>query len=221
MNKKKHKKILVLLFWTVLIAICIINREKMSVETIRSVSDDRPLFAALILWSFFAVKSVSVVLYSGALFAASGILFLLPVAIPVSILGAVIMTSIPFFFGRGMAKDELDALLQKNEKLRMVAELQGDNHFLVAFFVRIISCLPSDLVSMYLGASGFRYLQYIPGTILGMLPDIVLITIIGTSIQDPTSSGFLISVGVKLLFSVLSLLIFRLWRKQNSKTVIH
>jgi uncharacterized membrane protein YdjX (TVP38/TMEM64 family) len=61
-----------------------------------------------------------------------------------------------------------------------------------------------------MGASGIRYFPYITGTILGMLPSIVSITLVGVNITNPKSFEFAMSVISTILLSAVSLLVY--WR---------
>ena len=67
--------------WAALIVVCIVNRDKITAEGIVGLVPQNSWLSAIILLMLFAVKSVSVVIYSGILYAASGILFSLPIAI--------------------------------------------------------------------------------------------------------------------------------------------
>ena len=57
------------------------------------------LLAAVVMLALFALKSISVVIYGSALYAASGLLFPLPAAVLVNLMGTVIMVSIPYSVG--------------------------------------------------------------------------------------------------------------------------
>ena len=62
---------------------------------------------------------------------------------------------------------------------------------------------------MFLGAAGVNAAKYM----LGNLPGIIAITIVGQSITDPTSPTFIISLSVTVLISVISLVIYRIYKK--------
>ena len=75
--------------WASLIIVCIVNRDKITAEGIVGLVPQNSWLSVIILLMLFAVKSVSVVIYSGILYAASGILFSLPIAIIINIIGTV------------------------------------------------------------------------------------------------------------------------------------
>ena len=59
--------------WASLIIVCVVNRDKITAEGIVGLVPQNSWLSAIILLMLFAVKSVSVVIYSGILYAASGI----------------------------------------------------------------------------------------------------------------------------------------------------
>lgn len=201
-------------FWLVLILLCLVYRDEITVERIVAFTPENTLVAVVVMLCLFALKSISIFIYSGLLYAASGILFPLPLAILVNILGSVIMATIPFVIGKRSGTALVTKLIEKHPKLKLMKEIPNQNDFFVSFFVRIIGILPSDIVGMYLGATGIGYRRYIVGTILGMLPATVTFCIMGMQIQDVTSPAFLISLGFELCLMVVSTTAYAIWMKK-------
>ena len=67
-------KCLLALVWLAIIAVCLLHKDEFTLEGILSYTPRQPILAAAMLWALFAVKSLSIFLYSGLLYAASGIL---------------------------------------------------------------------------------------------------------------------------------------------------
>ena len=147
--------------WIAIVCVCFFNRDKFSVDEVLRFTPSEPWLAALIMLLLFALKSLSVVVYCGILYAADGILFSLPVAILMNILGTAVMVSVPYFIGRRRGGD-----------------------------------IPACRVS---------YPYYLAACILGMLPAIVTMPLIGMSAHDHTSPRFWISLTVNSLLGVCSL----------------
>lgn len=89
-------KCLLALVWLAIIAICLLHKDEFTLEGILNYTPRQPALAVLLLWALFAVKSLSIFLYSGLLYAAGGILFPLPVAIAVNVAGTAVMVSLPY-----------------------------------------------------------------------------------------------------------------------------
>lgn len=207
----------IILFWAGLILICFLNRDKITVEAIVKMTPEDRLIAALVMLVLFAVKSLALFIYGSILYTACGILFPLPMAIAVNLIGTVIMTTVPFFIGKRSGCKIIDRLIKKKPKLSFIREMTYNREFFLAFFIRIIGLLPADMVGMYLGASGMRYNRYILGTLLGLAPAVISFSVIGMSIDDPRSPLFIAAVCFELGLAVLSLVLFIIIRKRRQK----
>lgn len=210
-------KVFMLLFWGGLILLCFINRERISVEGIVNFVPKNSALSVVVMLLLFAVKGIAVFIYGSILYAASGILFSLPVAIIVNTVGTVIMTTIPFYIGKKAGSKMIDSLLKKNKKLELLRDTQNKNEFFVSFFLRMVGLLPADLVAMYLGASGMRYKPYFLGTVIGLMPAIVCFSIMGMNIDNVGSPEFIISAVIEVGLMLLSVLLYVIWRRVNQK----
>jgi len=208
---------IMLAFWGALILLCWIYRDSITVENVVNYVPENTAAAICILLVLFALKGITVIVYGGILYAASGILLPLPVAICVNLAGTVLMTSVPFFIGKRAGANLLDKLVQKNKRLELLRDAPKQNEWLFSFAVRMIGLLPGDLVGMYSGACGFTYFHCICGTVSGMFPSIITFSVMGMSAHDITSPAFRISVGCEILLIVLSLLVFIVLQRKKRK----
>ncbi len=206
-----------LAFWGVLILLCWIYRDRITVEGIVNFVPGNTTVAICIMLVLFALKGVTIIVYGGILYAASGILFSLPVAICVNLAGTALMTSVPFFIGKKAGAKMLDQLARKNKRLELLRDAPKQNEWLFSFAVRMIGLFPGDLVGMYSGACGFTYFHYICGTLAGMFPSIITFSVMGMGAHDISSPVFRLSVGCEILLVLLSLAIFILWQRKKHK----
>lgn len=204
-----------LVFWCALIGFCLYYREDISVESIVTYTPSNLFAAAAIMLLLFALKGITVIIYGGILYAASGVLFPLPMAVLVNVLGTVLMTSIPFFVGRRAGKALLGHLAEKSEKLQHLQHLSPDRVFVTCLSVRIVGLLPGDLVGMACGASGFRYSSYLAGTLTGMFPSVIIFSVMGKSARDVSSPVFWASLACGILFMLIPFLLFLIRRKKK------
>ena len=210
-------KIAVILFWIALVLLCLLCRDRITVEGLVELVPKNSVISVIVMLSLFAIKGVTVFLYGGILYAASGILFSLPVAILVNTAGTVLMTTIPFFIGKKAGTRMIDKLLKKNPKLGLLRDVQNKNEWVVSIFLRTVGILPADLVAMYLGASGMRFRPYLVGSLIGLFPSILCFSIMGMSIDDVGSPQFMISAVVEIGLMLLSLGLYFFWRRKNQK----
>ena len=75
--------------------------------------------------------------------------------------------------------------------------------------------MPNDLLSVYLGAAQIPLSVFLFASTLASAPKIVLNTLAGASIHDPTSPMFIISLFLSVLLVVASLLLARKLNHRN------
>lgn len=204
-----------LCIWGIVILVCVRCKDEISVEKIVAFTPESPVLAAIVMQVLFALKSLSIVFYSGVLYAADGILFSLPVAISLNICGTVVMVSIPYFIGKKAGSSMVAKITEKYPKVEKLREIRGDNNLFFTFLVRFIGILPCDVVSLYMGAIGIPYPVYLLGCLLGMLPPTITMPVMGMNITNIHSPGFLIALSVELLFMASSFIICWIYKRRH------
>lgn len=199
-HTRKYKFILIAV-WAVILIACFLNRDRFSVDGVLRYSPRNPLLCAVFMLFLFALKSLSVFIFSGILFAANGILFPLPAAIALNVLGAAVMVSLPYWLGRRLGKDAADRVLEKYPKAAALRQMRVGRELPLSFITRAINILPSDILSLYMGATGINYPKYLAGSLLGMLLSLVTFPIMGMNITEPTSPWFWASIVIQVLVS--------------------
>lgn len=188
-----------------------------SVDTILSYTPRNPVLAALLLLALYGVKSLTIVFPILLLQVAAGHLFPTGVALVVNLLGLVVDLTIPFWIGRASGSGLIQKLTRRFPKLEGLLGIQQNNTFFLSFFLRVINCLPGDVISMYLGATGTPYLTFLAGQMLGSLPSTICATVLGSSISDPLSPKFVLSLLLTILIAVSSSLFYYLYKKKTKK----
>ena len=180
--------------WISLLILFLKNRGGLSVEDILRYQPESKTKAILIMQGLFALKSVDFLLHSGVLYAADGVMFSLPAAIAINLLGAAVMVTPPFFIGRTIGQPMLDELSEKHPKIRQIAEIPEKSELVVNILLRTTG-LPLLPVALYVGAAKGRYVPYLFGSLLGLLPTLVAYTVMGVGIGDRSSPAFWIAFG--------------------------
>ena len=214
---RKLLKVLLILAWAFVIAVCWQNRDKISIDGIVNITPASMSMAITLMLVLFALKSMTVVIYCGLLYVASGIVFPLPIAIAVNFFGTALMVTIPYFVGRFTGAETVRNITEKHPKIAELQKIRTKNEFLLAFFVRIIGLLPSDPISAYMGAIGVEYKKYLCGTLLGMLPSVITLPVLGMSITDPSSPEFITALSVELCVTVIAVSAFTVYKKKHKK----
>lgn len=207
-------KMLPLIVCILLIIGYLASGRDISVQMILDYTPANPFLAACMILILYAVKSISVVFPLMILRLVTGHLFPTATALFINIMGMIVCLSVPYGIGRFSGTDTINQLKKKHPKIESLLSLQQSNNIFLCFFLRIISCLPGDVVSMYFGATQVPFLQYLPGSLLGTLPNIITATFMGSSITDPSSPMFIISAGLTILLAGSSLLVHYIYKRK-------
>lgn len=214
--KKPVKIFIFYIYIALIIAAFVFLRDFSASDLLNYTPSSRPL-AALFILSLFALKSISVFFPIIVLQILCGFLFSPITALLLSTLGTAIAYSIPFYIGRLTGSNTAEQKIAQNPSLARILAKQHKHEFFLSFFLRAISCLPADIISMYLGALKFRFRRYLLASVLGTFPGLIPATLMGDSIRDPFSPQFIIALSLTILSSLASLVIFHFYNKKSDE----
>ncbi len=220
-EKKKFNplQIAALLIWGALIVVAVINRDKITVDSILSYTPANLWAAAAMMMGFFALKSLSIVFYSGLLFTVSGMLFGMPAAIAVNIAGALVMLLEGYAVGRAGGSKLVDELSAKYPRFAEFTGLKNSRPFAFALLIRMLKFVNYDLGSMYMGASRVPLLPFLGGSLVALLPEVILFALAGSGISDMNAVPAVWAGVIYVLMTVMSGLILRYMMKNESGDV--
>lgn len=164
----------------------------------------------------YVVKCFLFVIPMGVLQLAASQLFTPPLAIAVNIAGCVIGFIVCYWMGHALGLKKVESFMERYPKAAAVMAQGKSRTFLVSFVARVVSFLPADIISMYQGASGAPFASYLTASTLGTLPSAVLMTLAGSSIRNPSSPVFWLSILLMILLAVGSILLSA-WHKKRAK----
>lgn len=216
-KKKKPYKLLLLAVIAVAVIFVATNQSNISIEGILAKTSQNPWETALVIFLFYAVKSVTLVFPLMAIQITAGGLFGSAAALMMNSVGLLIDLTLPYWIGRFSSDEHIDNLVAKYPKFQAIVNEQQQNSFFVCFFLRVVNCLPGNVVSMYLGATRTPFFMYLISEFIGSLPYMFLATLMGDSIQDPTSPLFWVTVGIAVCLSGISILSYSLYRRHLKK----
>ena len=207
------------------IAICIIgimltvivkkSGHPLTVDTIIEYTPDNTLLAIVVMLTFFALKSLTVVLPLSVLYFACGVMFSPFSALLVSTAGLAVTITIPYLIGKYTGKDTVKSICEKYPK----AAHQQKNNFFACFITRIVGFLPGDIVSLYFGACDAPYAEYLAAGIAGSMLSIVTTTLLGEKINNPFSVEFLIILLCRVAVSAVAVVINHVINYKKIKNV--
>lgn len=192
-------------------AVFLAVRSGLTFDAVLARAPQNPLALAAVFLLLYAAKGATLFFPLLVLQAAVGFLFPLPAALTVNFLGMLIDLAVPYAMGRRAGQKLVDKILARYPKLEVFLEKQQDHAFFLNFLLRVFSCLPGDVVTLYFGATGVPLWQNLVGGSLGVLPGMILATVLGKSLEDPTSPAFWISAGLSVGLAVASTLFYGLY----------
>ena len=221
MNRKdkiiKYAKLLSAVIWIILFIFLICNRSYISASAIAEYSPKNLLLSALAMLMLYLFKTVSVIFPYKVLQLTVGMQFSLIPAFFINLIGSAISFAIGYLMGRIYGTEAVKRTVEKNKKLSLLIQRQSSNIVFFSFFLRTLLFLPLEAVSMYFGAVKADYKKYMLGSILGMLPNIVISTIMCDNISKPASPAFFVSVVLFILISVIAVIWYAKYIKKEDK----
>lgn len=207
-NHKRFGNLVILMLWLALILTTLFYRDSITVAKLTAYIPKHSYIAAVLMLLLFAIKGMSVVIYAGILYAVNGVLFSLPTAICLNVLGTAVMAAVPYFVGSHTGSGLTDRLKYKYPKLKAVARVRKSSDFFYVLLLRLNKTLPYDVISAYLGAEHLNWKAYLTGSIIGMFPAVITFSIMGASIDHSRPVLLYLSIGIEAAITVVSLLLF-------------
>lgn len=198
----------------------LLTQKNISVESILNYTPENTLLAIAMMLLLYAGKSMSIFFPMMLLQIVGGHLFSVPLALAVNIVGMFIILTLPYWVGYFSGTELIGKLMKKYPKLSIAVEYQQQECFFSSFFLRVISILPGDVVSMYFGATGMPFRTYLWGSALGTVPGVITSTLMGSTLDQPDSPLFLFSLLLTIFLSLLSLLIYHHYRKKKKSDFV-
>ena len=174
-----------------LIAVSIWIGSQMSLSGLISYTPKNSFLAAGGILLLYVVKSLSVVFPLSALYLVAAFWFGPVWGILISYIGLVISCSIPYCLGRHFGSGVIAGLVQKYPRLDKLQKTGISNEIMLSYLMRIVSILPGDLCSLFLGACSIRYPRYMIGSLLGLSPMMILHVLFADIIAQSVSGSFL------------------------------
>lgn len=162
--------------------------------------------AALVIIGFYGLKSLSVVFPLTALFVATGAIYNFWIAVLVNIAGLSLCFTIPYYVGKMSGGDLVDSITQRFPKAEKLVNYGHDNNLFASYLSRAVVVVPGDVVSMIHGALKMPYKPYLLGSLMGVMPEMLVQTYIGAQLNNLTLKSVMVMIVLIILtlsFSVL------------------
>lgn len=124
-----------------------------------------------------------------------------------TILGATLGASAAFAIARRGGRDAVQRRL--GARAHRLDCWLADHGFLAMVYARLIPLVPFNVANYAAGVSGVRPRAYVVATAVGIVPGTIAFVVLGSSLTDPRSSGFVASVGAIVALALAALLVDR------------
>lgn len=193
------------------------HRDALTPQAIAQITLQNSAWAAVFLLLLYAGKTLSLVFPLKVPQLAAGLLLPTVPAVLVNLAGIGVSAAVGYGMGRLLGRDAVQRVTDKNPRLAALLEEQNSDVLFFSFFLRSLVFLPLDAVSLYFGAADADFGAYLLGSLAGMLPNVILSTLMGAALTDPKSPAFLLSTAGFLLLSAGSALWYILRRHKRGK----
>ncbi len=142
------------------------------------------LTAILTIWGVYLLKSIVFVVPASLIYIAVGMAFPAHWAILINAAGILLEICATYLFGIIMGGDYVIRKLEKTKHGGKILELHGKNKLSAIFAIRVLPIFPIDLVSLFLGAVRMKFWHYLLISFGGIMPRVILFTILGDGLYD-------------------------------------
>ncbi len=149
------------------------------------VDSSKNIFIAILtVWGVYLLKSVTFVVPASLIYIAVGMAFPPVIAVLINLAGIALEVSFSYLAGIILGGDYVIKKLGKNKYGSKILTLQNSKKNSGFFLIRFLPIFPIDLVSLFLGALRWKFLPYILVSLGGIMPRVILFTILGDGIYD-------------------------------------
>lgn len=189
MSEKTKSTLLAFLRAAVAMAIfvlAVVNYEKLKNIDVRAIveSSSSVAIAVAAIHGIYLIKSVLFIIPASLIYIYVGMAFPTGQAILINLFGIILEVTVTYLLGLFLGGDYVNALLAKNKAGRKILEKKFNDNFPILFGIRVLPVFPIDFVSLFWGASRCGFVRYFFASVLGIMPRVILFTILGDGIYD-------------------------------------
>lgn len=160
------------------------------------------IFAIVVYLVIFTIKPVFVIIPTNIFILMGSILFGPIKGCILSIIGLWLSGSFSFYVAKLLGKDFIDKILGK-KLIKLDNKIKKDG-FKILFMLRLPPILPYDALSYASGFTDIKYLDFILATVLGVIPETLCYSILGSNCTTPFSWKFIVPMSILLIGTILA-----------------
>ena len=189
MNQKTKSTLMALLRVAVamtIFVVAVVNYEKLKNIDVRALVNASSSFviALITIWGVYLVKSVLFIIPAMLIYVSIGMAFPAPTACMISLMGIILEITVTYLLGLFLGGPYVTKLLSKTKPGKKVLDMKLNENFPTLLVIRALPVFPIDFVSLFWGASRCGFIKYFIASVVGIMPRVILFTIIGEGIYE-------------------------------------
>lgn len=185
-NKSTLKVIIRVAVAMAIFVLAIINYEKLKNIDIRAIVNASNSFfiAVITIWGVYLTKSVLFIIPASLIYISIGMAFEPLTASLISLVGIMLEVTVTYFLGLFLGGEYVNKQLAKTKAGKKILDMKLNDSFLALLPIRALPVFPIDFVSLFWGASKCKFHRYFFASVIGIMPRVILFTILGDGIYD-------------------------------------
>ena len=170
----------------IIFVIAVINYDRLKNIDVRALveASSSMLVAVLTIWGVYLTKSILFIIPASLIYISTGMAFEPLTASLISLVGIIIEVTVTYFLGLFLGGEYVNKQLAKTKAGKKILDMKLNDNFLALLPIRALPVFPIDFVSLFWGASKCGFFRYFFASVIGIMPRVVLFTILGDGIYD-------------------------------------
>lgn len=189
----------------IIIGLCIVGYNwtyisNLQIDNIVTFIRSKKYLSILIYWGIYAIKPLLLIIPTNLLALVGGGLFGPIKAIIFTSIGFFISGTVAFYLARFLGRDFVSGILKA--RFNKLENIMSKSGFKYLFILRLPPVIPYDPLSYVAGLTNISYKDFIIASVLGVMPETICYSIIGTSFKSPFSPQFVIPVTILIVGTI-------------------
>lgn len=167
-------------------------------------------FAFILL---YGLKPIVFIIPASLLSIIAGSIFGPVKALMFSLIGCFLSGTLAFYMSRFLGKSFVNKLL-KGKALKLNSDLEKHG-FKIMLAMRLSFIFPYDALSFAAGLTKMKYYDFILGTMIGIVPEMLTYSFMGNNIKHPLSIKFIAPIIAILLIAVAAHYFYNTYKKDE------
>lgn len=151
------------------------------------------------IWGVYLAKSILFIIPASLIYISIGMVFEPFTASLISLVGIIIEVTATYFLGLFLGGEYVNKQLEKTKAGKKILDLKLNDSFKALLPIRALPVFPIDFVSLFWGASKCTFHRYFFASVIGIMPRVILFTILGDGIYDYIPIHLIVKICISLI----------------------